>query len=90
MCLPLLIWVVCTEGGSAEVYREAEVIRGEGDTDATQIYGEAFSRDPEFYQLVRTLETYRKVLDEKTTAVLSADSELLKLLTRGQNQRLVR
>lgn len=74
----------------SQAYKEAEIIQGQADAEAAQIYGQAFSRDPEFYQLVRTLETYRRILDEKTTAVLSADSELLKLLTRGQNGRLVR
>ena len=69
---------------------QAEIIRGEGDAEATRVYGEAFSRDPDFYQMVRTLEAYRKILDEKTTAVLSADSELLKLLTQGKNGRLAR
>lgn len=71
-------------------YKGAEIIRGEGDAEATRIYGKAFSRDPEFYQMVRTLEAYRKILDEKTTAVLSSDSELLKLLTEGKNGKLVR
>lgn len=71
-------------------YRQAEIIRGEGDAEATRIYGQAFSRDPDFYQMVRTLEAYRKILDEKTTAVLSAESELLKLLTEGKNGRLMR
>ncbi len=37
--------------------------------------------DPEFYQLMRTLEAYRRFLDEKTTVLLSADSELLKFLS---------
>ena len=74
----------------SSAYRQAEIIRGEGDAEATRVYGEAFSRDPDFYQMVRTLEAYRKILDEKTTAVLSADSELLKLLTQGKNGRLAR
>ena len=71
-------------------YKEAEIIRGQGDAEATRVYGEAFSRDPDFYQMVRTLEAYRRILDEKTTAVLSGDSELFKLLTQGKNGRLVR
>lgn len=74
----------------SEAYKEAEIIKGKGDAEATKIYGPAFARDPEFYQMVRTLETYRNILDEKTTAVLSADSELLKLLSEGRNGRLVK
>ncbi len=65
-------------------YREAEKIKGEGDAQSTRIYGAAYSRDPQFYKLVRTLESYKKILDEKTTLVLSPDSDLLRLLVRGR------
>ena len=68
----------------SEAYREAEKIRGEGDAQSTRIYAEAYSRDPKFYKLVRTLEAYKKVIDPNTTAILSSDSELLKLLTKGR------
>jgi membrane protease subunit HflC len=68
----------------SEAYRDAERIKGDGDAQATRTYGAAYSRDPEFYQLVRTLQAYRKVIDDKTTAVLSSDSELLRLLTQGR------
>jgi len=68
----------------SEAYREAEKIRGDGDAQSTRIYAEAYSRDPKFYKLVRTLEAYKKVIDPNTTAILSSDSELLKLLTRGK------
>ncbi len=69
----------------AEAYREAERIRGEGDALAARIYGQAFSRDPQFYKMLRTLDAYKKALDEKTTIVLSADSEFLRLLTQGRD-----
>jgi membrane protease subunit HflC len=68
----------------SEAYREAEKIRGDGDARSTRIYAEAYSRDPKFYKLVRTLEAYKKVIDPNTTAILSSDSELLKLLTQGR------
>jgi modulator of FtsH protease HflC len=68
----------------SEAYREAEKIRGDGDAQSTRIYAEAYSRDPKFYKLVRTLEAYKKVIDPNTTAILSSDSELLKLLTQGR------
>ena len=68
----------------SESYREAERIRGDGDAQSTKIYAEAYSRDPKFYKLVRTLEAYKKVIDPNTTAILSSDSELLKLLTQGR------
>jgi membrane protease subunit HflC len=62
---------------------EAEVIRGAGDADAMRIANEAHSQDPQFYQLLKTLDTYRAILNDKTTIVLSSDSPLLKLLTEG-------
>jgi membrane protease subunit HflC len=65
-------------------YKEAERIRGEGDAESTRIYGQAYSKNPRFYKLLRTLEAYKKVLDEKTTAILSSDSELLRILTHGE------
>jgi membrane protease subunit HflC len=68
----------------SSAYKDAEKVRGEGDAEATRIYGEAYSKNPQFYKLLRTLESYKKVLDDKTTIILSSDSELLKVLTRGE------
>ena len=68
----------------AAAYKEAETTKGEGDAEAARIYGAAYSRNQPFYKLTRTLEAYRKALDEETTVILSADSELLRLMTRGQ------
>jgi membrane protease subunit HflC len=65
-------------------YKQAEKVKGEGDADSTRIYGQAFNRNPRLYRLLRTLESYKKVLDDKTTAILSSDSELLRILTRGE------
>lgn len=65
-------------------YKEGETIRGKGDAEAARIYGEAYSKNPQFYKLTRTLESYKKILDDKTTIILSSDSDLLKILTKGQ------
>src|ERR1700751_5864330 len=65
-------------------YKEAETIRGQGDAESTRIYGQAYSKNPRFYKLLRTLEAYKKVLDDKATAILSSDSELLKVLMKGE------
>jgi len=67
----------------AKAEAEAEKIRGRAEAEATRIYAAAHQKDPAFFELQRTLETYRKILDDKTTVLLSADSELLKYLTRG-------
>ena len=64
----------------ADAYKEAERIRGEGDAKEVEIYANAYSADPKFYEFVRTLDTYKKIVDDKTTLVLPADSRLFKLL----------
>jgi membrane protease subunit HflC len=66
-------------------YKQAENIKGQGDAESTRIYGQAYSKNPAFYKLLRTLESYKKVLDDKTTAILSSDSELLKVLMKGDS-----
>ena len=67
----------------AQAKREALTIRGTGEAKAIEIFNQAHSQDPKFYELLKTLETYRSMLDDQTTVVLSADSPLLKLLSQG-------
>lgn len=68
----------------ADAYKEAEKIRGEGDARAVQIYARSYSADPKFYEFVRTLDTYKQVVDDKTTLVLPSGSKLFKLLIDGK------
>ena len=68
----------------ADAYKEAEKIRGEGDAKAVQIYARSYSADPKFYEFVRTLDAYKKVVDDKTTLVLPSGSKLFKLLMDGK------
>jgi membrane protease subunit HflC len=70
----------------SEAYRESEKLRGQGDAEATRIYKTAHNKDPQFYELVRTLDAYRKFLNDKTTIYISSDWELLKLLTSGRKE----
>jgi len=64
----------------ADAYKESKILQGEGDAKAVEIYAEAFQSDPKFYEFIRTLEAYEKVVDNKTTLILSTDSELFELL----------
>jgi membrane protease subunit HflC len=64
----------------SEAYRTAQEIKGKADAEATRIYAQAYSVDPEFYQFLKTLETYRTSLDSETWLLLSTDSEFLKFL----------
>ena len=66
----------------AEAYKKSQIIRGEGEAEALDIYASSFSKDTEFYEFLRTLETYERVIDKKTTLVLPGDSKLFKMLTQ--------
>ncbi len=73
----------------AKADADAERIKGRADAEATRLYNEAEARDPKFAEFLRTLETYKAILDEKSTVVLSSASPLLKLLTQGPSDELM-
>jgi membrane protease subunit HflC len=67
----------------SEAYREVEEIRGLADAKATEIYARAYNQNAEsiaFYEFTRTMESYKFVIAENTTLVLSTDSELFRFL----------
>ena len=66
----------------AEAYKTSQQIRGEGEARALDIYASSFSKDPSFYEFIKTLETYEKIIDKKTTLVLPGDSKLFRDLTQ--------
>ncbi len=67
--------VVISEG-----YRRAQEIMGRADAEAINIYAKAYSKDPEFYSFLKTLESYEKNLGSRSTVILSTDSEYFKYL----------
>lgn len=64
----------------AKAKAEAESIRAEGEAEAARIYNESFSKDPEFYSMFRTLESYKKTINDKSVIVLPSDSPYARLL----------
>lgn len=66
----------------AEAYKSAQILKGEGDAEAAKIYTESFNHDPEFYKFFRTLEAYKNTFKDKTTVLLSSESEFLKYLNK--------
>ncbi|HEY5642302.1 MAG TPA: protease modulator HflC [Woeseiaceae bacterium] len=67
----------------SEAYRQVEEIRGLADAKATEIYAQAYNKNAEsidFYEFTRTMESYKFIIAENTTLVLSTDSELFKFL----------
>lgn len=71
----------------SEAYRQVEEIRGVADAKAAEIYARAYNQSPEaveFYAFTRTMRSYKSIIGENTTLVLSTDSDLFKFL-KGMN-----
>jgi len=71
----------------SEAYREVEEIRGMADAKATEIYAQAYNQSPEaveFYEFTRTMQSYKDIIADNSTLVLSTDSDLFKFL-KGMN-----
>ena len=62
----------------ATAYAQAEQTRGAGDAESARIYAEAYSRDPEFYQLYRSLGAYRRAFSGNDVLLLQPDSEFFR------------
>ncbi|KMJ57007.1 tail fiber protein [Bacillus sp. LL01] len=67
----------------AKAEADADTIVGQGEGEAAKIYNDTFSKDAEFYELYRTLESYKKTIDGETVIVLPSDSPYAKLLMGG-------
>jgi modulator of FtsH protease HflC len=67
--------------------RDAIGIRGKADAEATKIYGQAYNQDPEFYAFQKTLESYKSIIGNNTSLVLSSDSDLYQYLKSVTGQR---
>lgn len=70
-------------------YKRVQEIQGEADARATEIYAKAYAQKTdaaEFYRFLKSMETYRKVINSDATIVLSTDSELFDLLKRVERK----
>lgn len=75
---------------NSEAYREIQTIKGNADAKATAIYAAAYNQSPlaaDLYDFVKTLDTYRSVIDSDTTLILSTDSDLMGLVKRMKGAR---
>ncbi|HIF25690.1 MAG TPA: protease modulator HflC [Micavibrio sp.] len=63
----------------AEAERDAQIIRGKGDQTAIKTYADAFNKDAEFYDFMRSMEAYGNTLaTPDTRLILSPDSQFFK------------
>jgi len=72
----------------AEAYRDGQIIRGEGDARAADIYASAYTKDPEFYAFYRSIEAYRNALGKAgDILVLDPNNEFFRYLNQSDGQQ---
>ena len=69
----------------------AQEIRAEGDKQAAIIYTKAYTKNPVFYALFRSLQAYRQVFsnNKQTLMILKPDGEFFKYFTQSANKNVV-
>ncbi len=75
----------------SEAYRKVQEIEGKADAEATEIYARAYNQSPdsiELYEFLQTMDTYKQVLTNNTTLVLTTDSDLFKFLKQATPVRM--
>ena len=70
---------------TAEAYRDAEEIRGDGDAQATKIYADAFDQDREFYAFTRRMTAFAESFSDKgDVLILDPESDFFRYLQSGE------
>ena len=64
----------------AQAYKESEELRGGGDAKAFKVYADAYRQDPKFFEFTRSMEAYKKTFNDKSTLIMSPDSEFFRYL----------
>jgi modulator of FtsH protease HflC len=65
----------------ATAYKEAQVLKGQGDAKSAAIFNEAFGRDPQFAAFYRSLEAYKTTFAKKSDVmVLDPSSDFFKAM----------
>jgi len=65
----------------AEAYKDAQMLKGQGDGVAAKIYADAYSKDPEFYAFYRSQEAYKNSFNNKgDIMVLDQNSDFFKYM----------
>ncbi len=73
----------------ANAYKKAQILRGEGDAKAAEIYAEAYRQDPEFYAFYRSLQAYKESFSNPHDMILvEPDNDFFKYLnsTTGKDK----
>lgn len=72
----------------ADAYRDSQIIRGEGDAIAAEIYATAYSRNPEFYAFYRSIDAYKKSVGQAgDILVLDPNNEFFRYLNQSSGEQ---
>ncbi len=72
----------------ANAYRDGQIIRGEGDAIAAEIYALAYNKDPEFYSFYRSIDAYRKSIGRNgDVLVLDPNNEFFRYLNQSDGEQ---
>ena len=71
----------------AEAYKTAQEIKGDGDAEATGIYANSFSQDPEFYEVTRSMMAYTEIFQDISDVMLiDTYSDFFKYLNQSKTK----
>jgi len=59
----------------ANSFRDAEILRGEGDAISAEIYAKAYGADASFFTFYRSLNAYKKTFSSSSVMLLDPDSD---------------
>jgi modulator of FtsH protease HflC len=69
----------------ANAYRQSQILRGQGDAKAAEIYAKAYNKDPSFYAFYRSLEAYRQSFSGKNDVLLlEPNSQFFRFFNNAQ------
>ena len=72
----------------ADAYRDGQLIRGDGDATAAEIYASAYTRDPEFYAFYRSIDAYKKSMGKPgDVLILDPNNEFFRYLNQSSGEQ---
>ena len=72
----------------ANAYRDGQIIRGEGDARAAEIYANAYTKDAEFYAFYRSIDAYKKSMGQPgDLLVLDPNNEFFRYLNQSSGKQ---
>ena len=72
----------------ANAYRDGQIIRGEGDAKAADIYAKAYTKDAEFYAFYRSISAYKNSMGKAgDLLVLDPNNEFFRYLNQSSGEQ---